>query len=194
MDELQKPVFNDDHAKTAIDGIQDGREHANIGLGSRYDESIDVLFREKGLKGACEKSGIARLVDNCRRRDKTRERRNNIKSARRQPRLRRAIPAREVTLPATGSVVCRNGCDEAGKYRARRIVRDETAMPGTTRSIQGVGQMPAEEKIFCMSMLRCTACEIVSQERATTIVDWPKPGTLLIGRAAPLNAPNEPPS
>lgn len=47
------------------------------------------------------------------------------------------------------------------------------AMPGTTRSIQGVGQMPADEKMFCMSMLRCTAFEIVSLEQAIAIADLP---------------------
>ncbi len=128
-----KPVFNDDHAKAAIDGIQNRREHANIRLGSRDDQSADVLFREEELKGACEKGGIARLVDNCRRRDKARKRRNYIKSSRRQSWLRRAIPAREVPLPATGSVGGRNGRDEAGKYGARRIIRDKTSDAGRLR-------------------------------------------------------------
>jgi hypothetical protein len=29
--------------------------------------------------------------------------------------------------------------------------------------------MPADEKMFCMSMLRCTACEMGSQEVASAI-------------------------
>jgi hypothetical protein len=50
------------------------------------------------------------------------------------------------------------------------------------------GPDPGRGKIFCMSMLRCTAFEIASQDRATAIVNWSKPGTMVICRASPLNA------
>lgn len=104
--------------------LEPSREHANIRLGPRHDEGVDVFFREEGLKGACEKRGIARLVDNPRRRDEAREWRDNIESPWRQPRLRRAIPASEMPLPATRSVVGGHRRDKAGKHCARRIMRD----------------------------------------------------------------------
>src|SRR5258708_35904019 len=59
-------------------------------------------------------------------RDRARERRNNFKGSRRQSWLRRAVPAREVPLPAAGPILDRKRQDKAGEYGTCRMTRDQT--------------------------------------------------------------------
>ena len=40
-------IFHDNDAKADIDGVQHGRQHADVGFGAGHNDGADVLLREE---------------------------------------------------------------------------------------------------------------------------------------------------
>ena len=102
-------VAHDDDAVADINRVQYGRQHANIGLGSRDDQRVRLALAQMLDQPGFGETGIARFVDNGRGRPKRRQRRHQLQQPEIKDLAGRNAPARIVARHMPGIWSGRSG-------------------------------------------------------------------------------------